>query len=257
MPSGGPVGITAELVDQLVIEAQGRSPALAAAGASADVASASIDSVRTWEDPMFTVGLDKSTARGMPASQTGNIIYGVEQKLPVFSRPELTRRVAEAEAAKERLNVDYETQKLRRDLTVALVELALADKSIDLAQQDLSWLEAVLGTVDHRYQTGKSSQVEWLKVQTEHAKAVDRLKTLRLARDQQQAELNRLLNRDLGASWPGMDLPLIQPAVPYTDALAEAAVRSEPRLKVMQQEVVQAEALTQLTRRQRLPEIGI
>lgn len=256
-PSPETAGITIEFVDQLVLEAQGHNPALAAVGARADAASASIDSVRTWDDPTLTIGLSKPAPRGFKSEEEGNILYGIDQKLPVFGRPGLMKHVAEAEAAKERLNVNYETQRLRRDLTVALVELALADKSIDLAQQDLGWLEAMLGTVDHRYQTGKSSQVEWLKIQTEQAKAVDHLKTLKLARDQQQVELNRLLNRDLRASWPGVDLPAIQPAVPYTDELAEAAVQSEPKLKVMQQEVVQAEAATQLTRRQRLPEIGV
>ncbi|HZP61429.1 MAG TPA: TolC family protein [Opitutaceae bacterium] len=244
-------------MDQLAAEAQDRNPAVAAAAARADAASASVDAVRTWEDPMMKLGLDESTPRGMPASQTGNIVYGVEQKLPVFGQPGLTRRVAEADAAKEQANVAYESQALRRDLTTALAALALADRSVELAQEDLGWIQTLLDAVDHRYKVGQSSQVEWLKVQTEQAKALDHLKSLEVESHHWEAELNRLLNRDLAVAWPRVKLPAIQPAVPYTDELINAAMRSEPKLKVMQQEIVAAQAAVRLTRRQRLPEVGI
>lgn len=206
---------------------------------------------------MVSLGVDKSTPRGMPASQTGNIIYGIEQKLPVAGQPALARRMAEAEAAKERLNLNYETQALRRDLTAALADLALADKAIEFAQEDLGWLQTLLDAVDHRYKVGQSSQVEWLKVQTEQAQALDHLKSLEVDRDHRQVELNRLLNRDLDTPWPAVELPAIPPAVPYSDALVNTTVRSEPKLKVMQQEIAAAEAAARLTRRQRLPEVGV
>jgi cobalt-zinc-cadmium efflux system outer membrane protein len=251
------VVITADFIDQLLVEAQGHSPALAAANARADASSAAIDSVRTWEDPMFSLGYWKSTSQGFEASQQGNIIYGLDQKLPTFGRPELARHVAEAEAAKEQLNVGYETQKIRRDLTVALVELALADESIDLAQQDLNWLETMVAAVDDRYKVGKSSQVDWLKIQTEHAKAANELKTLKLERDHRQVEINRLLNRDLHAPWSVVALPGIADAVPGDDRLVSAALNFAPELKVMQQEVTENEAAAQVTRRQRLPEVGV
>ncbi|HSY53275.1 MAG TPA: TolC family protein, partial [Opitutaceae bacterium] len=251
------VAMTPDFIDQLMIEAQGHSPALAAAGARADSASAAVGSVRVWDDPTFTFGLWQSSSKGFEASEEGDIIYGLEQKLPTFGRPELARHVAEAEAAKEQLNVDYETQKLRRDLTVALVELALADESIDLAQQDLGWLETTVAAVDSRYKVGKSSQVEWLKIQTERAVAANELKTLKLERDHRQVEINRLLNRNLHAPWPAMALPGIIDAVPDDDQLASAALNFAPQLKVMQQEITENEAAAQVTRRQRLPEIGV
>jgi cobalt-zinc-cadmium efflux system outer membrane protein len=249
--------ITADFIDQLLVEAQGHNPSLAAAGARADAASAGVDSVRIWEDPMFTLGFWQSSSKGFEASQEGDIIYGIEQKLPTFGRPELARQVAEAEAAKEQLNVGYETEKLRRDLTVALVELALADESIGLAQQDLGWLEATVTAVDNRYKVGKSSQVEWLKIQTERAKAANDLKTLKLERDHRQVEINRLLNRALHAPWSAMALPGIADAVPYDDRLVSAALGFAPELKVMQQEISENEAAAQVTKRQRLPEIGV
>ncbi len=256
-PAEASIAITPAWVDQLVAEAQNRNPSLAAASARADAASASIDSVRTWEDPMVTLGIDESTPRGMPAAQTGNIVYGLEQKLPLTGQPALARHRAEVEARKEQLDVVYQTQLLRRDLTVDLAELALADKAVELAGEDLGWLQALLDAVDHRYKVGQSSQVEWLKIQTEQVKAIDHLRTLEVNREHREVELNRLLNRDLERSWPAVELPSVPSAVPYTDALVDTAVQSEPKLKVMQQEIAAAEAAARLTLRQRLPEVGL
>lgn len=251
------VEVTPDFVDRLVVEAREHSPALAAAGARADAAASAVGGVRTWEDPMFIVGLSLPTARGFKSSEEGNLIYGVEQKLPLFDRPKLARQAAEADAAKEKLTVAFETAKLRRDLQLALAGLALDDSTIDLTEQDLGWLEATLAAVDHRYRVGKASQVEWLKIQTERAKTLDRLKTLKLERDHQQVEVNRILNRDLHAAWPAVTLPTVQPPLPYSDELVSAALLAEPKLRVIRQEAAQADAMARVTREQRRPEIGV
>lgn len=252
-----PTEITAAWVDRLLAEAQERSPTLAAAGARAEAATAAVGGVRTWEDPVFTVGLALPTARGTKSSEDGNILYGIEQKLPVFGRPKLAREAAEAEAAQEKLGVAYETQKLRRDLTVALVDLALADESVDLARQDLGWLELTQAAVDQRYRVGKTSQVEWLKVQTEHAQAKDRLKTLVLQREHRQVGVNRLLNRKLDAPWPTVVLPAAPPALVEGEALIAAAEEADPRLQILRQDIARTEAMTRVTRQRRQPDIGI
>ena len=256
-PAAFPVELTPDLVDTLLAEAQGRNPAIAAAGARADAAASGVDAVRTWEDPMFSVGLSMPTARGFKSSEEGNLLYGVEQKLPIFDRPKLAREAAAADAAKEKLNVASAVAKLRRDLTLGLIELALADRTVELTEQDLGWQEATLAAVDHRYRVGKATQVEWLKIQTERVKTLDRIKTLKLEREHKQVEVNRLLNRDLHAPWPTVGLPPVQLSVAYDDNLLNAAVEAEPNLKVLRQETAQAEAMARVTRQQRQPEIGI
>jgi outer membrane protein TolC len=256
-PQESPLGITPALVNQLVEEARGRNPALEAAAARADAAAEAVDSVRKWEDPVFTFGLWLPGPQGFTASEMGNLVYGLEQRLPLFGRPELRRSVAEAAAARERLNVREETERLRRDLTVALLDLALADEDVELAREALDWLDATAAAIDSRYKVGKSSQVEWLRIQTERAKAANQLTTNQLLRGRQQAQLNRLLNRDLGAPWPRIALPAIAGPVAFDDRLAAAALDFAPGLKVRQQEAMQDQAIAQLTRRQRMPEVGV
>jgi cobalt-zinc-cadmium efflux system outer membrane protein len=255
--AGRQVAITPELVDQLLDEARANNPALQAAGARADAAGLGAASTRQWEDPVANIGVIAPASRGEPASQTGDITYGFTQMLPLFGRPDLMRRVAAADATREQLAADYETQKLRRDIISALQDLAFAGRALEIGAQDLSWLDATLAAVDHRYRVGQSSQVEWLKIQTERAKAVDELKTLRLEREHGEVELNRLLNRDLHASWPKVELPSVQPALAYTPKLVEAALAAEPQLKVLHQETAAAQAAADLTRRQRLPTVGV
>ena len=122
------VEITPGFIDSLVAEAREHNPALQAAGARAEASSAAVAAVRTWDDPTASVGLSAPTARGFKSSEEGNLIYGVAQKLPLYGRPDLMRKVAAADASRDRLAAGYETEKLRRDVEVALNNVAIADR---------------------------------------------------------------------------------------------------------------------------------
>jgi len=256
-PTPDGIEITPELVDRLVVEGQANNPALQAAGARTEAANSAIAAVRTWDDPTASFGLSAPTARGFQSSQEGNLIYGLDQRLPLYGRPDLMRKVAAADASREQLASDFETQKLRRDIQVALLGLALASRDEEVAEQDLAWLDATLEAVDHRYRVGQASQVDWLKAQTARAMATDALKTKAAERAHSAFALNRLLNRDLHSRWPQVAIPSLQPAIYYTSQLVDAALASEPRLKVMRQESVSAQAAADLTHRQRLPDVSV
>jgi len=258
-PSSPPAGVavTPEFIDQLMVEAQGRSPALQAAGARAEAATAAVSAIRTWDDPTATLGLWAPTSRGMPASQEGNLVYGVDQKLPLYGRPDLRRKVAAADASREQLTADYAAEKLRLDLEVGLNNLALAGREAEIAAQDLGWLDATLASVDHRYRVGEASQVDWLKIETARAMAGDDLKTKEQERSHGAFALNRLLNRTLHAPWPRVAVPVLQPPLYYAKPLIDAALDAEPQLRVMRQESVSAQAEADLTRRERLPDVSL
>lgn len=256
-PNSEPVEITPEFLDGLVAEAQAHNPALQAAGAQTEAANAAVAAVRTWEDPTASFGIWAPSARGFSSSEEGNLVYGLEQKLPLYGRPDLVRKVAAANAFREGLAADFEEQTLRRDVRVALDRLALSGREAEVAEQDLSWLDATLDAVDHRYRVGQASQVDWLKIQTVRAVAVDKLKTKEQERDHSAFALNRLLNRDLHTPWPKVAVPPLQPPIFYTTKLVDAALASEPQLRVMRQESISAQAAADLTRRQRLPDVSV
>ena len=101
-------------MNQLAEEMRTNHPALLAADSRTNAAAAGLAAVRTWEDPMIQVG-------GMAAEETmraedGDILYGVEQKLPLFGKPAAARRVARAELGVEMANADYQFQILKSEL---------------------------------------------------------------------------------------------------------------------------------------------
>ena len=251
------LAITPGLLDQLVAEAHGANPGLQAADARVEAANSAVAAVRTWDDPTASFGLWASGPGGFETSSQGNLIYGIDQKLPLHGRPDLMRKMATADASRERFAADFETQKLRRDLAVALDQLALSGREAELAKEDLNWLDATLDAVDHRYRVGQASQVDWLKVETARAMAVDEVTTKEQERDHSAFALNRLLNRELHARWPAVAITALQPPIYYTPRLVEAALAAEPELKVMRQESVSAQAAADLTRRARLPDVSV
>jgi outer membrane protein, heavy metal efflux system len=251
------IDITPGLIDQLAAEAQGQNPALKAAAARTEAANEAVEAVRTWEDPTASFGLWAPTSKGFQSSEEGNLVYGLDQKLPLYGRPDLIRKVATADASREQLSASLATQKLRLDLHLALDRLAISWREADIAEQDLAWLDATLSAVDHRYRVGQASQVDWLRVQTARAMADDELKTKAQEREHSAFSLNRLLNRPLHASWPRVAIPAMAPQIYYTDLLVGAALSSEPQLKVMHQESESAQASADLTRRQRLPDVSV
>jgi outer membrane protein TolC len=251
------VEITPDLIDRLLAEAQGRNPALQAAGARVQAANSAAAAVRTWDDPTVSFGIWVPGSGGFQSAQQGNIIYGLDEKLPLHGRPDLMRKVAAADASREQLTAEFETEKIRCDLSVALDGLALAGLEAEIAERDLAWLDATLESVDHRYRVGRASQVDWLKIQTLRAMAGNDLTTKEQERDHSALALNRFLNRDLRAPWPRVAVPPLGPALYYTPRLVDAALAAEPQLRVMRQESVSAQASADLTRREGLPNVSV
>src|SRR6059036_1221798 len=93
------VVITTDYINRLVAEARTNNPSLKAADSRVRSATLNAEAVRTWEDPTAMFGGSVYSSRGFNPSEDGNLAYGVEQKLPLWGRPKLARRVAQAETS--------------------------------------------------------------------------------------------------------------------------------------------------------------
>src|SRR5687768_608848 len=122
---------------------------------------------------MFTFGGVAASQRGPRLDEEGDLIYGLEQSLPLFGKAQASRRVAQAEAETETTRFSYQFKLLRRDLAKALFKVALADQTLKIGEQDLAWLETMAATGEERYRAGTASQVELLRIQNERAKRAD------------------------------------------------------------------------------------
>jgi outer membrane protein, heavy metal efflux system len=248
------IQLTPAHINQLAEELRVKHPALQAAWARTNAAVANLGAVRTWEDPMVRLG--GMAAREEMRADEGDLMYGVEQKLPLFSKPKFARGVAHAELSTEMASADYQLQVLRRELAKAAFRTALADEVVVIGQQDLAWLETMTRTMEGKYRVGEATLVETLLLQNERSKRATQLETDRDRLAHDRVSLNRLLNRDLLSPWPTLELPALAGPVVYNQKLVDFALKYEPKLEILRRQIKQAEATVALTRRQRLPDLS-
>ena len=251
------VVVSSAYINRLVEEARTNNPGLRAANSRVTASTLNAEAVRTWEDPMAMFGGSIFSPLGMDPAQQGNLVYGVEQKLPLWGTPGQTRRVAEAETSMRKAEVNYRFQQLKRDITQALVTTALAEQVVNIGEQDLAWLNATAKAVENKYRDGQAALADTLQIQNELAERKDTLRTDRHLLVHQQFNLNRLLNREENSAWPPVRLPAAVPAISFSAKLLFLAYSNEPSLKVMEQEIKQAGASADLARRKRLPDVSL
>jgi len=249
------VQLTPVLLDQLVREMETNNPAYLATLARTNAAAASVRAVRSWEDP--TARLGGMAAREELRASDGDIIYGFDQKLPLFGKPQAARRLAAEGLATELASSVYEFQTLRRELAKAAFRTALADDLVRFGVEDLRWLEAIARTVQIKYGAGQATLVETIQVENERARRANQLQTDRNSLDHERVALNRLLNRELHSPWPTLLLPPVAEPVVYNERLVRLALNNEPRAKMLRQQIKQAEAAVDVTRHERYPDISV
>lgn len=248
--------LTPAFINTLVEELRTNHPALRARESRVRAASFNANAVRLWDDPMFKFGGVTASQRGPMLNEEGDLVYGLEQKLPLFGKAQAMRRVAEAEVGSETVRLAYQFEILRRDLTKALFRAALADRLVEIGDQDLAWLDTMAAATEEQYRAGTASQVELLRIQNERARRADQLRTEVSRRGHERVSVNRFLNRDLHSQLPPLELPPPAGPVSYHQKLVDRAAAFEPKLRVMQREIRQAEASVAVTRKSRLPDVS-
>jgi outer membrane protein TolC len=250
------VVVSSDLILRLAEEARTNNPALRAANARVRAAEFNAGSIRTWEDPMGMFGGETFSPRGMPPEMEGDVIYGVEQKLPLWGKPKANRKVARTDISLRRAEVEVKYQQIVAEITKGLVAAALAERVVEIGEQDLAWLQTLSQTTEARYRAGQALIADTLQIQNELAKREDALRTDRHRLAHEQISLNNLLNRAVDSPWPPLTLPEIFPTVSFSEKLIALALASEPRLKALEAEIRQAEATAELARKMRLPDVS-
>lgn len=246
--------VTPDYISQLAEEMRTNNPALRSANALKQAAAEDIGAVRTWEDPMLVVG-GVAGNEGMRADE-GDVLYGVEQKLPLFGKPGLQREAARAALATETASQDYQFQKLRAELAKAVFRAALAGQIVTIGDQDLKWLNTISQFQENTARVGQTSLAEVLQIQNERSRRLNQLQTDRDQWTQEKVALNRLLNRPELAPWPDIELPPVAGPVAYNSQLVELALKYEPKTAMQRQQIKQAEAQVAVARRQYYPDVS-
>ena len=246
--------LTPELINEFAEEARSNNAALWAARSRVTAAQENARSVPLWRDPEVMLG--GMAAETMMRMEDGDIMYGVEQMLPVFGKEKAARNAARAEVPVEEADLEYQFQTLRKNIAQSLFQAVLTDELLVLAQQDLLWLETLTAAVEQRYSVGDASQMDVLRVQNERSRRVEQIRNDENTREMAYATVNRLLNRNVIAGWARMELPELAGPVALTTKLLAYAEKFEPKLKMMREQRAQAVAMVDLTRRERRPDLS-
>lgn len=252
-----PQTVTPEVIQHYSDLARSQNPSVKARSAEATASRHAVGMIKTWEDPTLKLSGSTSAGRGPNLREDGDLAYGVEQRLPLFGKARARVAAAEQDQRTAELAIEYQTQILRREIAKSLYRIALASGRIRLTQEDVSQLELWLQTAERRHEAGGASQVEVLRLHTELSKAREQLITRQSQLRHEQATLNRLINQDIETPLPAYQLPDISDQLPFTKALADLAVRFEPKLQLLGQQAVAAESRIEIARRDRLPDISL
>ena len=251
------VAITSELLAGFAAELRTNHPALRAAQARANAAGLNAAGTRRFDDPTLKLGGSVSSPRGFKPEEEGNLIYGVEQKLPLLGKEQAARRRSEAEAATEATRSGARFEALRRDLARAVFAAALAEETVQLGAEDLSWLDTTLAATGARYRSGASSQFDLLRVQNERAKRAAQLTNDERRRDAARALVNHSLGREPLTPLPAFTLPVVADDVPFLPSLVSLAERHAPDVRVLERERAAAAATVEVTRRSQRPDVAL
>lgn len=249
--------LTPDYLQALVEEAIERHPGLRAAEATERAARFGVESVRSWDDPTFRFGGVISSMPRDELAMEGDLLYGLEQNLPLFGRPSARRREAEAGLQSARASSGYQRQLIRLAVLQSAYRLALADGLLRVTDEDLALLERMSAFAREQQLAGRDNTLELLRLENERQRREQQRLTERQQRDFEQASLHRLLGRPLLDPGPELEIPAPAPAIPLTERLFELGLRFEPRLLLLRSEVTLADATADLTRRSRNPEVMI
>lgn len=247
--------LTPELINNLAEHARTNNYALLAGMSRVAAAEHNADSIRIWRDPEFEIG--GMAAESMMRKEDGDIIYGLEQMLPVFGKEKAQREAARAEVGLEEATLDYEFQTLRKELAEGMFQAALADEILLLTEEDLQWLNTLVASLEERYQAGDATQVDLLRTQNERARRREQLTTARNTREDAYVLVNRMLNWNVHSAWAPLRLPEVGSRVPYNESLVRYARRYEPQVKLLREEINRNNAVARATRKEKRPDLTL
>ncbi|NOQ19348.1 MAG: hypothetical protein GQ571_05175 [Desulfobacterales bacterium] len=183
--------------------------------------------------------------------------YGLKQKLPFYGKRGLKAEIAAKEA--EALKASYETvrQEVVRRIKIAYYELFYLSIIIDITDNEKEILKRFEQIAMIKYETGKGSQQNILKVQVEISRLEDRLLTLLNRKKTAEARLNALLDRP-------SDHPLKKPVQPefrdffyIRQQLIRIARDHRPELKIGDAWIEKSDRALTLAKKDYYPDLTI
>ena len=226
---------SAPFIHRLVSEAVAKHPRIEAADARAQAASEAIRGVRLWDDP--ELGLGARAARQSMRKDDGDIRVGIDQKLPRRGLYEAEKRRATAEQQMQQAERRMTANELGLAVAQTVIELALADDTLNLQEQEVHWLETIVKTAQQRARNPDATSAEPLRLESELALQTQKWEAAKRQRAQLARTLNLMLLRDAEAAWPVLTLPENGATTITVAGLRAEMEKNNPRLAALRHQV--------------------
>ncbi len=242
-------------LSELISKALKNNPDIIAANKRWESAQAVIEASRALPDPHFsyTYFIESVETRVGPQEQ----IFGVKQTFPFFGKRGLRADVATKEA--EALKKSYEALKSEviRQVKRTFYDLFYVSTIIDITQSEKKLLRRFERIASAKYQTGKGSQQNILKVHVEISKLNDKLLALGAQRQTAEARLNTLVNQPPDRALKKPEQPRFKELVFQQQELFQLAKENRPELRAAKALIEKSERFYRLTKKEYYPDLTI
>ena len=249
----------------LLEHARSQNPELAAMRAEADAAAQRVQPAGALPDPVLRVELMNVNNYGNDAgfnllpSRVGETKYTLMQMLPAWGKRDLRRDVANADVQQASARTSAAWTELAMRIKTAYARYYLAAGNERLTREILDLMARVEQIAQARYAGGLVAQQDPIRAQLEQTGMRSELIMLESEKRQLRARLNALLARDASAPLAEprslRPLPAVSPA--QAPELAQRARLNNPQLLAEAARVRSAEKTSELTRRNRYPDVTV
>ncbi len=243
----------------LVDEALRNNPELRAAGKEAEAAGARVRPAGALEDPMVEAGLLNVPIQPWRLNREDMTMkmLGLSQKLPYPGKRSLREQVAAKDAESAKYGLQETGNRVVREVKLAYYELALAEETIRLLNNNRLILEQFLRIAESRYGVGQAPQADVLKAQAQLSRVNEELLRMERERPVVQAELARLLGRRAEPAPIDVALPDVGDQALDANTLAEAALRERPQLLGLKSVIERSTKTLELARKEAQPDFDL
>ena len=244
---------------ELLTEALRSNPEILSARKAAEAAQARIAQARSLDDPELDI-----ESWSIPLNQPGNFnkanthMVNLRQRLPFPGKLRLRGEVATQERTMAAARYRAKEREVIAAVKKGYYDLFMADRELQISQEQLDLVERILKTAEVRYSVGKVTQQDVLKAQVEQSDLINRLIIAEQARATAEARLNTLLNRQTDSPI-GRTTEREPPATPFEQAdLYKLALDSSPQLQEAASGITQAERSHELAiKNQKYPDFTV
>ncbi len=194
-------------------------------------------------------------AWGIPLNQptsirsSNPIVLGLRQKVPFFGKRALKSEIAGSEVRMAEEDLRAKQVEVVAKVKNTYADYFMAEKSIEIAKAHLELIRQVSLTAENLYKVGKAPQQDVIKALLEQTDLLNRLNMAEREMETTKARLNTLLNRHPGAELgPPAELSLVPLRISFDD-LERLALKKNPELQAMEQNVRRSEKVIELAQR--------